>query len=214
MRKDSTIEYGVDDCVNTTLLVKEAVSNISAHVRQKYGFITPSTIPDHVNYAKIEKYLRSVHVEVTRKMFASYIREQLLPSGQDVKNSNFSLYTHEQILYYILVDMFKPILPLGKIKVLFYDVLKPMIDSIGLDATYVRLCENILSAMSSFENAVVLAVQDDIQTVSQQKDQPVNETDAMVQAIGSIAYYAQIETLCLAKGALDFYKQAPNTLLP
>ena len=32
--------------------------------------------------------------------------------------------------------------------------------------------------------------------------------------IGSIAYYTQVESLCLAKGALDFYEVTPNTLLP
>ncbi len=214
MPKDSTINLNEDGCMDTTLLVKNAVGNISAHVRQKYSLITPETIPDHVNYAKIEKYLRSVNVEVTRKMFATYIKEQLLPSGHDVKNSNFSLYTHEQILYYILVDMFKPILPLGKIKVLFYDVLKPMIDIIGLDATYVRLCNNILSTMDCFENTVVLAVQDDIQTDPRPVVKPQDATDAMINAIGSIAYFTQVESLCLAKGALDFYELTPNTLLP
>jgi len=33
-------------------------------------------------------------VEVTRKMFVSYIKERLLPGGHDVKNTNFTLYTH------------------------------------------------------------------------------------------------------------------------
>lgn len=214
MRYDQTTEYGADGCVDTALLIKDAVGNISARVRKKYSFIKPETVPDHVNYAKIEKYLRSVNVEVTRKMFASYIKEQLLPSGHDVKNSNFSLYTHEQIVYYILVDMFKPILPLGKIKVLFYDVLRPMIAMLGLDATYVRLCENILSKMDGFESAVALSVQDDIQTVPRHDSQPETAADAVIQAIVNIAYYTQVETLCLAKGALDFYELTPNALLP
>ena len=199
---------------DTTLLIKQAVGNISAGVRQKYALIDPETIPDHVNYAKIEKYLRSVHVEVTRKMFASYIKEQLLPSDHVVKNSNFTLYTHDQIVYYLLVDMFKPILPLGKIKVLFSDVLKPMIYLIGLNATYVRLCHNIIAKMDGFESAVALAITDDIQAIPCTAGQPHNAEDAVLQAIGSIAYYTQVESLCLAKGALDFYEVTPDTLLP
>ena len=214
MRYDQTIEHGPDGSVDTALLIKDAVGNISVRVRKKYSCIKPETIPDHVNYAKVEKYLRSVNVEVTRKMFASYIKEQLLPSGHVVKNSNFTLYTHDQIIYYILVDMFKPILPLGKIKVLFDDVLRPMIYLIGLDATYVRLCENILSNMVSFEHAVEMAITNDIRTDVSQASQLQNAADQVVQAIGSIAYYTQVQTLCLAKGALDFYELTPDTLLP
>ncbi len=214
MRKEPTIRYNAAGQIDTATMVREAVSDISTRVRLKYRLIDPCTVPDHVNYAKIEKYLRSVHVEVTRKMFASYIKEQLLPGGHDVKNRNFSLYTREQIIYYILVDMFKPILSLAKIKVLFFDVLSPMIYLIGLDATYVRLCTNILSKMDSLENAVVVSVQDDIQTMPGHDIKPDNPADVVVQAIGSIAYYTQVESLCLAKGALDFYELTPDNLLP
>jgi hypothetical protein len=210
MRNDpkNQIKKGVE--AEIELSVKKAVGKISSRVRQKYSYIKPETIPDHVNYAKIEKYLRSVKIEVTRRMFVSYIKGKLLPGGQEVKNSNFSLYTHDQILYYILVDMFKPILSLEKIKDLFHDVLRPMIYLIGLDATYVRLCENILSKMDSFENTVAMAVQDDIQTGPRPDNKPKSAADAVVQSIGSIAYYTQVETLCLAKGAQDFYERTPD----
>ncbi len=192
--------------------VKTAVGKISSRVRQKYSLIKPATIPDHVNYAKVEKYLRSVNVEVTRRMFLSYIKKQLLPDEHDVKNSNFSLYTHDQILYYILVDMFKPILPLAKIVVLFHDLLHPMIYLSGLDATYIRLCENIFSKMNGIENAISLAVQDDMQSPLR-SDKPNNAADAVVQSIGSIAYYTQVETLCLAKSANDFYELTSDSPL-
>lgn len=195
---------------NLAVSVRKAVGKISTRVRQKYSLINPETIPDHVNYAKIEKYLRSVKVEVTRRIFVSYIKGQLLPGGQDVKNSNFTLYTHDQILYYILVDMFKSILPLQKIKVLFHDVLRPMIYLIGLDATYLRLCESILSKMDNFESAVALAVRNDIQTGPQPDNHLKSAADAVIQSIGSIAYYTQLETLALVKGAQDFYELTPD----
>ena len=213
MRKEPTIQLNAAGQIDTAVLVKEAVRDISARVRLKYRLIDPTSVPDHVNYAKIEKYLRSVDIEVTRKMFISYIKERLLPGGHDVKNSNYTLYTHNQIIYYIMVDMFKAILPLAKIKILFLDVLQPMIYLIGLDETYKKLCENILSKMDGFEGAVSDAIEDDIRTMPRLKNQPVDGADVIVQAIGSIAYYTQVESLCLAKGALDFYERSPDTLL-
>jgi hypothetical protein len=188
-----TMELSSGFGVDTAFFVKEAVVNISSRVQQKYSRIKPETIPDRVNYAGIEKYLRSVNVEITHKMFASYIKKQLLPSRHNVKYLFFTLYTQEQILYFILVDMFKPVLPLGKVKLLIFDVLQPMIYIIGLDATYVRLCENILAKMDNFENAVVLTVQNDIQTVPYADNHLENAADAVVQAIGSIAYYTRID---------------------
>lgn len=214
MQNDHEVQQGLGGNAETASLIKQAVSDISARVRQKYSLIHPETVPDHVNYAKIEKYLRSVHVEITRKMFASYIKEQLLPNDHDVKNSNFTLYTHDQIIYYLLVDMFKPILPLAKIKDLFVNVLKPMIYLIGLDATYVRLCRNIVTKMNGFESAVEMAIQEDIRLLPIHAFKLQSKDDAVVQAIGSIAYYTQVESLCLAKGALDFYEVTPDNLLP
>jgi hypothetical protein len=104
---------GVDD------VVKNVAAGISVKVKRKYGIIDLAKIPNHVNYAKVEKYLLSIDIEITRRMFITYLNEKLLPDGHEVKNSNYTYYSREQIIYYILVDMFKPILPLGKVKVLF-----------------------------------------------------------------------------------------------
>ena len=101
--------------------------------------------------------------------------------------------------------MFKPILPLAKIIVLFHDVLRPMIYLIGLDATYERLCKNILSKMDGFESTVSSAVEDDMHS-DLRLDKPTNTEDALVQSIGSIAFYTEVETLSLAKSAMDFYE--------
>ena len=210
MRDNSKNKIKKNIDTDIALSVKTAVGEISSRVRQKYSLIKLATIPDHVNYAKVEKYLRSVNIEVTRRMFISYIKKHLLPEGHDIKNSNFSLYTHDQIVYYILVDMFKPILPLAKIIVLFHDVLRPMIYLIGLDATYERLCKNILSKMDGFESAVSSAVEDDMHS-DLRLDKPTNTADALVQSIGSIAFYTEVETLSLAKNAMDFYELTPDS---
>lgn len=214
MQYNQTIEGGPDGCVDVTLIVKDVVGNITTRVQQKYSRIKPGTIPDHVSYSKIEKYLRSVDIDITRRMFASYLKAELLPEGQDVRNSNFSLYTHEQIIYFILIDMFKPLLPLSKVKVLFRDILRPMIELIGLDATYSKLCENIASMAGCIEQSVTMAIVEDIQTSKGCESQPNDPADAMDQATGDVAYYTHIAALCMARGALDYYKLAPDTLLP
>ena len=175
--------------------IREVVSSISSNVQKKYEIIDLRKVPGHVNYSKVEKYLRSVNIEVTRKMFLTYLKENLLPDGHEEKNMNFSYYTREQIIYYILVDMFKPILPLAKIKILFTEILKPMIDDIGLEATYTTLYEIIHYMTKKFEEAVTLAIKED----------PLK--------MAEITRYTNLVTLCMAKGALDFYKYSPNTLL-
>ena len=71
--------------------------------------------------------MRSIDVGVTRKMFLSYLMDNLVPAEHEVKNARYSYYKKEQIIYYILIDMFKPILPLNKVKKLFDDILKPVI---------------------------------------------------------------------------------------
>ncbi|MCE5343536.1 MAG: DUF1836 domain-containing protein [Eubacteriales bacterium] len=210
MRNDQTIETVKEGCADAALLARNVVSAISERVRQKYSCIHPDDIPDHVNYSKIEKYLRSVNIEVTRRMFVSYLKDDLLPNGHDVINSNYSLYTHEQITYFILVDMFKPILPLSKVKVLFSDILQPIVDTIGLDATYIQLCNNIVSMLDSFESAVLAAIKDD----SVQEDLNGDVLVDLDKVNSNIACQSHVAALCMARGALDFYMQAPNTLLP
>lgn len=188
-------------------VAKEVIGGISYHVHKKYDIIDIKKAPDHVNYSKVEKYLRSVNVEITRKMFLSYLKEKILPGGHEVKNTNFSYYTKEQIIYYILVDMFKPILPLNKIKILFSDILKPMIDDMGLESTYQALREMVSYMVSRFEDAVTMAITEEEHKMPQKAD-----SDQML-AKQHIAHYTNLVTLCMAKGALDFYKHSPNTLL-
>ncbi|MHC1787651.1 MAG: hypothetical protein AB9880_11405 [Christensenellales bacterium] len=192
--------------------VKRVTAEISAKVQWKYGVIDLKKVPDHVNYSKAEKYLRSINVEITRRMFISYLKEELLPDGHEVKNSNYSYYTREQIIYFILIDMFKPILPLGKVKVLFAQILSPMIAAIGLDATFSTLCEIIVYMTGKFEEAVATAV----------KEENLKNTSAYLSKSAglpseelrdNIEHFTNLVTLCMARGALDFYKFSPAALL-
>jgi hypothetical protein len=193
--------------------VKEVVAGISSSVLRKYRRIDLSKIPDHVNYSKVEKYLRSVDIDITRKMFITYLNEELLPGGHEIKNSNYSYYTRDQIIYYMLVDIFKPILPLSKVKTLLDGIIGPMIRVIGLDATYTTLCEMIVYMVGRFEETVALAINEE----SRFKDLCVNtpgETDGKKgEAPYDIAHFTNLMTLCMAKGALDFYKHSPDALL-
>ena len=153
-------------------------------------------------------------IDITRKMFFSYLKEDLLPSGHEVKNKNFSYYTKDQIIYYILVDMFKPILPLSKVKILFDDTLKQTIDDMGLEFTYKALCEMIRYMASRFEDAVTTAIKEEQLSIKEVEVKiPEDTTDEKIKAEYHIAHYATLVTLCMAKGALDFYKLSPNTLL-
>lgn len=195
-------------------VLKEVISGISSNVQKKYEAIDLNKVPDHVNYSKVEKYLRSINIEITRKMFFTYLNEGLLPGGHVVKNANFSFYTKTQIIYYILVDMFKQILPLSKVKILFNDILKPMVDEIGLDSTYITLCEMINYMVGRFEEAVTKSIQEEQNRIKSIRVKiPEGTDDEKTKAEYHIAHYTNLVALCMAKGALDFYKHSPNTLL-
>ena len=193
-------------------IVKDVANVISNKVKQKYEMIDLAKVPDHVNYAKVERYLRSIDVEITRRMFITYLKEELLPDGHEVKNSKYSYYTRDQIIYYILVDMFKPILPLGKVKVLFSEILNPIIADIGLDAAFETMCKIIVFISGKFEDAILTAVaQENLNIVNAQLDRA--ENDLSEKALRNIDQYTNLVTLCMAKGGLDFYKFSPFALL-
>lgn len=215
MRNTPTPGIAGNGHVDVTSFIQTGLEAISSEVRKKYSLIQPESIPNHVNYSKVEKYLRSVNIEVTRRMFISYLKDQLLPNDHDVKNRHFSLYTHEQIIYYILIDMFKPFLPLGKVKVLLKVVLKPMIDALGINATYLQLCQNIIFMLDCFESAVLPVVRKNAEMILSPKSFPIDSQDIDGTTIpGRVAYCTHIATLCMARGALDCYKQTPNNLIP
>ena len=194
--------------------LKEVITEISANVQKKYQVIDLHKIPNHVNYAKVEKYLRSVNIEITRKMFLSYLKENLLPGGHEVKNNHFSYYTSDQIICYLLVDLFKPILPLNKVKMLFSDTLRPMIHEVGLGSTYITLCEMINYMIHRFEEAVSMVINEEQLKINEIGVKIPEETDdEKIKAQPNITRYTNLVTLCMAKGALDFYKYSPNTLL-
>ncbi len=100
---DNNQESGLDDETEGMFktIAKEVIAGISSNVYKKYDIIDLQKTPDHVNFSKVEKYLRSINVEITRKMFFSYLNENLLPGGHEVKNTNFSYYTKraDNILY-------------------------------------------------------------------------------------------------------------------
>ena len=211
MQFDQNIEISMGLIDEVENVVKN-VAGISAKVKQKYGMIDLKKVPDHISYSKVEKYLRSIDVEITRRMFITYLKEELLPDGHEVKNSNYSYYTREQVIYYILVDMFKPILPLGKVKVLFAEILNPIIADMGLDAAFATMCEIIVYMTGKFEDAVTTAVAEENQKIAKAHlDRTKNNLSE--KALHNIGHYTNLVTLCMAKGALDFYKFTPFALL-
>lgn len=195
-------------------IIKDVVTDISKNVQDKYHAIDVQKIPDHVNYSKVEKYLRSIDIDVTRKMFFSYLADNLVPANQEVKNARYSYYTKEQIIYYILIDMFKPILPLSKVKILFDDLLKPMIVEMGVESTFKTLCGLITYMVEQFRETVASAIGNKALETTDIVLKTLKSTDN--DTLNTHAYaasYTNLVTLCMAKGALDFYKYSPNTLL-
>ena len=193
-------------------VVKNVAAGITAKVKRKYGMIDLAKVPDHVNYSKVQKYLLSIDIEITRRMFITYLNEELLPGGHEVKNSNYSYYTREQIIYFILIDMFKPILPLGKVKVLFEEILSPIIADIGLDAAFGTMCEIIVYMAGKFEDAISTAVPEESLKIAEVHLKGA-ENAPTEKALTSIGHYTNLVSLCMAKGALDFYKFSPYALL-
>ena len=194
---------------------EKTVTDISSNVRRKYTMIDLKKVPDYVKYSKVEKYLRSVNIEITRRMFISYINDEILPGGHKVKNKNFSFYTRDQIITYILIDMFKPILPLGKVKILLSEVLRPMISDMGVDSAFSVISEMIISMASRFEKTAIMAIEKELVSGKNNAKLPLDEQDQDEEkkADSSIAYYTNLVTLCMARGALDFYMLSPLTLL-
>ena len=193
-------------------IIKTMAAATSNKVKQKYERIDLAKVPDHVNYSKVEKYLRSIDVEISRRMFITYLKEELLPDGHEVKNSRYSYYTREQIIYYILVDMFKPILPLGKVQLLFSDILNPIIADIGLDTAFEIICKIIIYIAGKYEDAVLTAVaEENLKIVSDLLDRP--EDALSEKSHYGIRHYTNLVTLCMAKGGLDYYKCSPYALL-
>lgn len=193
-------------------VVKNVAAGISAKVKQKYGMIDLTKVPNHVRYARVQKYLWSIGVEISRRMFISYINNELLPGGHVVKNSNNTYYTREQIINFILIDMFKPLLSLSKVKVMFSEILRPIIAENGLDAAFSAICGIIVSMAGKFEDAVTAAAAEEkLRIVNIQMDS--EENGLAEKALDDIRQYTNMVSLCMARGALDFYKYSPFSLL-
>ncbi|MBN7771849.1 hypothetical protein [Clostridium aminobutyricum] len=214
MSKEQTAELENIEKGDYEAIVKKVVTGISKNVQEKYNAIDLQKIPDHVSYSKVEKYLRSIDIDVTRKMFFSYLTENLVPAEQEVKNSRYSYYTKEQIIYYILVDMFKPILPLSKVKILFDDLLKPMIIEKGLESTFKTLCGLITYMVEQFSETATSAIRNkELEATAIALKTLGNTGDKDPKTLSYVTQYTNLVTLCMAKGALDFFKHSPSALL-
>ena len=213
MKNTATSESIIEKEENLRASAKKTVTAISSDVRRKYTMIDLKKVPDGVKYAKVEKYLRSVNIEITRRMFISYINDELLPGGHDVKNTKLSLYTRDQIITFILIDMFKPILPLGKVKILLSEVLRPMISDIGVDLTFAQISELIITMSSRFEETAIMAISNELAAGKTKANVSIGAEHEAEKTVSSIDYYTNLVTLCMARGALDFYMFSPLTLL-
>ncbi|MDJ0306785.1 DUF1836 domain-containing protein [Dehalobacter sp.] len=95
-------------------------------------------IPDKVKYSSVEKFFRNApepfnNVEITRRIFTSYIQNGILPETEKANrlNDKFTLYTKDQIVYFYLAQQLKSLTKLENISKLFSALRN---DEIGLSA--------------------------------------------------------------------------------
>jgi hypothetical protein len=83
-----------------------------------------------------------------------------------------------------------------------------MIDDTGIENTYIAMCEMINYMVGRFDEAVAMAIKEENLSINEISLNVLGEKD-----VENIENYANLVTLCMAKGALDLYKYSPNTLL-
>jgi hypothetical protein len=100
----------------------------------------------------------------------------------------------------------------SKVKDLFDDLLKPMIVEGGLASAFKTLCGLITYMVEQFRETAASTI----------GNKELEITDIGLKTLGTtgnedpktlsyVAQYTNLVTLCMAKGALDFYKYSPNT---
>ena len=89
-----------------------------------------------------------------------------------------------------------------------------MIDDTGIENTYIAMCEMINYMVGRFDEAVAMAIKEENLSINEISLNVLGEKDVeKANAKYHIENYANLVTLCMAKGALDLYKYSPNTLL-
>ncbi|GEM_PF-5335216 len=87
------------------------------------------SIPNNVKYSRVEEYINNnkekfKNVDITRRMFTSYIKAGILPEidEKNKPNNNLNYYTKDQILYYIMAQQLKDLTQLDNISYLFKEI--------------------------------------------------------------------------------------------
>ncbi len=85
----------------------------------------------------------------------------------------------------------------------------------GVDSAYAIICEMIIYMVTRFEEAVTAAIKEEelgLKDIFTKAPEGAAANDEK-KAEYTISHYTNLVTLCMAKGALDFYKFSPGTLL-
>ncbi len=99
-----------------------------------------ATVPDNVKYSKVEKYIKENNVEITHRMFTSYIQQGILPPSNKI-NEKMALYSKNHILLYLLVADIKKYINLDRIGN-YIDILKPEMEILGIEDVVKSYYEN------------------------------------------------------------------------
>ena len=144
--------------INTINRILE--KNILLSIEDSYEFDEKQLdiVPDKVKYSKVEKFIkdnsdRFPDVEITRRIFTSYIQNGILPPIMDENqpNDKMNYYTKEQILYYIMAQQLKSVVKLDDLSRLFGQLrdLDEEDNSVEIFKLYVEMYEVYKSMMKS-----------------------------------------------------------------
>lgn len=115
-------------------------------------------VPDKVKYSKVDKFIKDnadifPDVEITRRIFTSYIQNGILPpiTDENQPNDKMNYYTKEQILYYIMAQQLKSVVKLDDLSRLFGQLrdLDEEDNSVEIFKLYVEMYEVYKSMMKS-----------------------------------------------------------------
>jgi len=176
--------------------------------------INIDNIPDKVKYSKVEEYFRKNHetssdIEITRRIFTHYIQNGILPKidVENRLNDNFTLYTRDQIIYYIMAQQLKSLTKLDNISKLFNQIRENNNKRMPFDTNDVfEFYSNITSYMPTMFQEILYRFLNDyfkevfLDGISLNSDETI-AFDKQMRAISSLLL------LVFSKSAIDYFDE-------
>jgi len=199
-----------EDIINKSMLSLEGIIKGIDFNKQ----INIDNIPDKVKYSKVEEYFRKNHetssdIEITRRIFTHYIQNGILPKidVENRLNDNFTLYTRDQIIYYIMAQQLKSLTKLDNISKLFNQIRENNNKRMPFDTNDVfEFYSNITSYMPTMFQEILYRFLNDyfkevfLDGISLNSDETI-AFDKQMRAISSLLL------LVFSKSAIDYFDE-------